>query len=156
MTRKLLVILAVLVGLMTGCAKPTTQQVTSSEWHLTIISDAESHEFSIEDIKALPFNEVQAEFKETGTLNTYKGAVLRELLKAAGADTSRLKSVDVEARDGFFASLDRELAMREDVVLAYEMDGGPLPTAMGKVRLVAVGQATKFQVKLVARITVKQ
>ena len=139
---------------LTSCAAPVHEEATEA-WHLTVVGKAGSQEFSLEDIKALPSKEVQFESKETGTLNNYKGAMLRDLLDAAGVDTSAFESVDVEASDGFFATFDRGLALAEDVVLVYEMDGGPLPSEMGKARILAPGQATKFQVKFVSRITVR-
>lgn len=144
----------VMALLLTGCAAPV-QEETSKAWHLTIVGEAGSKEFSLEDIKALPSKEAQFESKETGTLNTYKGVALGDLLDAAGVDTSTLQSADVEASDGFLATFDRELALAEDVVLVYEMDGGPLPSEMGRVRIVAPGQANKFQVKFISRITVR-
>ena len=140
--------------LLTNCAAPV-QEGSPKAWHLTIIGETGPKEFSLEDIKALPSKEVQFESKETGTLNTYKGVALSDLLDAAGVDTSTLQSADVEASDGFLATFDRELALAEDVVLVYEMDGGPLPSEMGRVRMLAPGQATKFQVKFVSRITVR-
>jgi len=154
MKDKVLVVLMVIALLLTGCAAPMPEE-TPKVWHLTVVGGAGSKEFSLEDIKALPSKEVQFESKETGTLNTYKGVVLAHLLDAAGVNTSSFQSIDVEASDGFLATFDRELALAEDVVLVYEMDGGPLPSEMGRVRVLAPGQATKFQVKFVTRITVR-
>jgi len=76
-------------------------------------------------------------------------------LKAAGVDLAAVQSVDVEAEDAFFATFSKELALREDVVLVVEMDGGPLPKEMGTARVLAPGENTKFQVKFVKRMTVK-
>ena len=154
MMGKVLIVFTVMALLLTGCAAPV-QEETPKAWHLTIVSKVGSKEFSLEDIKALPSKEVEFESKETGTLNTYKGVALGDLLDAAGVDTSTLQSADVEASDGFLSTFDRGLALAEDVVLVYEMDGGPLPSEMGRVRMLAPGQATKFQVKFVSRITVR-
>jgi DMSO/TMAO reductase YedYZ molybdopterin-dependent catalytic subunit len=107
------------------------------------------------NLKALPQAELEYLAKETGTTNQYKGPALREVLKAAGVDLNTVQSVDVEAEDAFFATFSRELALREDVVLAVQMDGGPLPSEMGTARVIAPGETTKFQVKYVKRITVK-
>lgn len=153
MKGKVLALVMVTALLLMSCAVPV-QEETPKAWHLTIISGAGSKEFSLEDIKALPSKEVEFESKETGTLNTYKGVALRDLLDAAEVDTSTLQSVEVEASDGFLSAFERELALAEDVALVYEMDGGPLPSEMGRVRMLAPGQATKFQVKMVTRITV--
>lgn len=154
MVSKVLVLLMTITILLTSCTTPVPEG-TPEMWHLTVVGQAGSREFSLEDIKHLPSKEVQFESKETGTLNTYKGVALSDLLEAAGVDTSALQSVDVEASDGFLATFDRGLALAEDVVLVYEMDGGPLPSEMGTVRVLAPGQATKFQVKFVTRITVR-
>jgi len=154
MTSKVSILLIATVLLLIGCAAPVQEEALEA-WHLTVVGKAGSKELSLEDIKALPSKEVQFESKETGTLNTYKGVALSDLLEAAGVDISTLQSADVEASDGFLATFDRELALAEDVVLVYEMDDGPLPSEMGKVRIIAPGQANKFQVKFVTRITVR-
>jgi len=154
MTSKVSILLIATVLLLIGCAAPVQEEALEA-WHLTVVGKAGSKELSLEDIKALPCKEVQFESKETGTLNTYKGVALSNLLEAAGVDISTLQSADVEASDGFLATFDRELALAEDVVLVYEMDDGPLPSEMGKVRIIAPGQANKFQVKFVTRITVR-
>jgi len=157
MMGKILMVLTVVVILVTSCAAPTQEETSPvpEAWHLTVVSKAGTKEFTLDDIQALPSKEVEFESKETGTLNNYKGVMLRNLLDAAGADTSALESVDVEASDGFLATFDRGLALAEDVVLVYEMDGGALPSEMGEVRMLAPGQATKFQVKSVTRISVR-
>jgi len=53
------------------------------------------------------------------------------------------------------ATFDRDLALGEETFLVIGMDGGPLPAEMGRARMLAPGQATKYQVKFVKRITAK-
>jgi len=147
--------MAVLVCLA-GCGSPApADEGASSAWNLTVTSPAGTKQFTLEGLKALPQSEMDYMAKETSTTNKYKGPVLREVLKAAGVDLAAVQSVDVEAEDAFFATFSKELALREDVVLVVEMDGGPLPKEMGTVRVLAPGETTKFQVKFVKRMTVK-
>jgi len=147
--------MAVLVCLA-GCGSPApADEGASSAWNLTVTSPAGTKQFTLEGLKALPQSEMDYMAKETGTTNKYKGPVLREVLKAAGVDLAAVQSVDVEAEDAFFATFSKELALREDVVLVVEMDGGPLPKEMGTARVLAPGETTKFQVKFVKRMTVK-
>jgi len=157
MMGKILMVFMVVAILVTSCAAPAQEDTSQAPkaWCLTVVSKAGPKELTLDDIQALPSKEVEFESKETGTLNNYKGVMLRNLLDAAGADIAALESVDVEASDGFLATFDRGLALAEDVVLVYEMDGGALPSEMGEVRMLAPGQATKFQVKSVTRISVR-
>ena len=154
MKGKVLALVMVTALLLTSCAAPVQEEAPKG-WHLTIVSKAGSKEFSLEDINALPSKEAGFEPHITLSLTMFKGVVLRDLLDAAGVDTSTLQSVDVEASDGFFLTFDRELALAEDVMLVYEMDREPLPPEMGKVMVFGQGQADEFQVKFVTRITVR-
>ena len=144
-----------MVGVILAGCGGGNQAGTTSGWSVTVSSSAGSKAFTVADLKALPQTEVEFLAKETGTTNKYKGPLLKEVLKAAGVDLAAVQSVDVEAEDAFFATFGRELALRDDVVLVVEMDGGPLPSEMGTARVIAPGEATKFQVKFVKRITAK-
>jgi DMSO/TMAO reductase YedYZ molybdopterin-dependent catalytic subunit len=154
--KKVLVVCMVVAVCLAGCASPAdTDQGASSSWSITVSSSAGSKAFTMADLKALPQTELEYLAKETGTTNKYKGPSLREVLKAAGVDVAAVQSVDVEAEDAFLATFSRELALRDDVVLVVEMDGGSLPSEMGTARVLAPGETTKFQVKYVKNITAK-
>ena len=154
--KKAFLLCMVAVLCLTACGAPaTTEQGASSAWSITVTSPAGTKQFTLEDLKALPQTGLEYLAKETGTTNKYKGPLLREVLKAAGVDLAAVQSVDVEAEDAFFATFSKELALRDNVVLVVEMDGGPLPKEMGTARVLAPGETTKFQVKFVKRITVK-
>ena len=152
--KKDLIVCLVVAVMLAGCGDGN-QAGTTSGWSVAVSSSAGSKAFTLADLKALPQTEVEFLSKETGTTNKYKGPLLKDVLKAAGVDLAGVQSVDVEAEDAFFATFSRELALRDDVVLAVQMDGGPLPAEMGTARVLAPGQTTKFQVKFVKRITVK-
>jgi len=145
-----ILILPLLVGCGGGVITPGTA------WELTVVrGEAEQH-FTLDDLRALPSTEIRYESKETGTVNTYRGVVLRVLMERVGADLDRLVGVEVEAEDGYLAHYDPKLATSDDVVLVYEMDGGPLPAEMGVVRSIALGQPRKMSVKFVSRITIQE
>ena len=152
--KKAWVLCMAFILLLAGCAgqEPTG---AASDWSLTVTSPAGTKTLTMANLKSLPQTELEYLAKETGTANQYKGPALKEVLKAAGVDLASVQSVDVEAEDAFFATFSRDLALRDDVVLAVQMDGGPLPSEMGTARVIAPGETTKFQVKYVKRITVK-
>lgn len=140
--------------LLAGCGAGGVTGDTP-DWSVTVTSESGTKTFTLANLKALPQTEVEFLSKETGTNNRYKGPALKEVLKAAGVDLSVVQSVEVEAEDGFFATLSRDVALRDNVVLAIQMDGGALPAEMGTARVIAPGEGTKFQVKYVKRIIVK-
>jgi DMSO/TMAO reductase YedYZ molybdopterin-dependent catalytic subunit len=154
--KNLLLVCMVVLVCLAGCGSPAaTDQGASSAWSITVTSPAGTRQLTMQDLKALPQSELEYLAKETGTTNKYKGPLLKEVLKAAGVDLAAVQSVDVEAEDAFFATFSKEVALRENVVLVLQMDGGPLPKEMGTARVLAPGETTKFQVKFVKRITVK-
>jgi len=154
--KKALMACLVVAVCLAGCASPaSTEQGASSGWSVTVSSSAGTKQLTMADLKALPQTELEYLAKETGTTNKYRGPLMREVLKAAGVNLAAVQSVDVEAEDAFFSSFSRELALGDNTVLVVEMDGGPLPKEMGAARVLALGEATKFQVKFAKRITVK-
>lgn len=155
MKRMMLVILILQLLLWAGCGGGATP-TPGAAWELTVVrGEAEQH-FTLADLQALPSTEIQYESKETGTVNTYRGMVLRALLQQVGADLNRLAGVEVEAEDGYLAKYGPELATSDDVVLVYEMDDAPLPVEMGVVRAIALGQERKMSIKSVSKITIQE
>lgn len=152
---KKMFVLGVVLSILLAACGGSGEKGTAPDWSITVTSGAGTKTFTMANLKALPQTEVEFTSKETGTNNKYKGPALKELLKAAGVDPSVVQSVDVEAEDGFFATFSRDLALRDNVVLAIQMDGGALPAEMGMARVIAPGEGTKFQVKYVKRIIVK-
>jgi DMSO/TMAO reductase YedYZ molybdopterin-dependent catalytic subunit len=56
----------------------------------------------------------------------WSGVRLSYLLQQAGADYANASAIDFVASDGYQMSVPIEAALREDVIVAYEMDGKPL------------------------------
>ena len=61
---------------------------------------------------------------------TWKGVRLRDLLERVGP-TSEAKVVVFRCADGYHTAIPLEKAMREETLLAYEMNEAPLPTEHG-------------------------
>lgn len=151
-----LLVLILLLLILAGCGGGGATPEPGTTWELTVVRGEAEQRFTLADLQALPSTEIQYESKETGTVNTYKGVMLRVLLQQVGADLDRLAGVEVEAEDGYLARYGPELAASDDVVLVYEMDGGPLPAEMGVVRAIALGQERKMSVKFVSKITIRE
>ena len=92
----------------------------------------------------------------------WKGVRLREVLNKAGlsADARQvtfngLDSPVVQKTPDFIKALDVEQAMDEDTILAYEMNGQPLPMLNGfPLRLIVPGHYGTYWVKHLNQITV--
>lgn len=141
--------------LLVGCGGAPAAPSSSEAAVLTIVSGEKEQDYNLADLRTLPAAEIRYTSKETGEENSYRGVRLKDLLAAAGANLESLNTVEVEAEDGFIATYDREVALRDTSVLVYEMDGGPLLESMGQVRMLSPGEGTKLQVKFVARLEVR-
>jgi DMSO/TMAO reductase YedYZ molybdopterin-dependent catalytic subunit len=92
----------------------------------------------------------------------WKGARLRDVLDRAGlkpeAKQVQFNGLDKPTLDGtpdFKKSLDLDIARRDDVLVAYEMNGRPLPVLNGfPVRLVVPGWYSTYWVKMLSEISV--
>jgi DMSO/TMAO reductase YedYZ molybdopterin-dependent catalytic subunit len=92
----------------------------------------------------------------------WTGVRLRDVLDRAGLKASA-KQVQFDGLDGpslpatpdFRKSLDVDVARRDDVIVAYAMNGAPLPVLNGyPVRLIVPGWYSTYWVKMLSAITV--
>jgi DMSO/TMAO reductase YedYZ molybdopterin-dependent catalytic subunit len=102
---------------------------------------------------------------ELGAVSTgvWRGAPLREVLAPAGLDSGAVEVLFEGADHGaiesgddvrFARSLPRDKALHPDTLLAYEMNGEPLPAQHGgPVRLLVPGWYGMASVKWLARVT---
>ena len=82
----------------------------------------------------------------------WKGVPLKHLLQQAGLapETERLA---FHAADGYFDSFAVDVAMRDEVIVAYEMNGVPLPKVHGfPARIIVPGLYGMEHVKWLSRI----
>ncbi len=124
-------------------------------WQLVIKDGEREVKFTLPALKELPSTEIEYTSKKTEKVNSYRGVILKILLEEAEADIEKLKGVEVEAGDLYMAKYNREQALKDSTVLAYEMDGCPLTEKMGTVRLLSPGEESGLQVKDVIRLIIK-
>lgn len=120
-----------------------------AEWALKVTIAGAEYGFTLEEIKALPAREV--EFHG----HIYRGVPLRTLLAQTGVDIGKLESVEAIAADGYRLEYERRLIKRFDFILAYEMDGQPLPKDMGSLRIIFPGGRSAQMMKKVEKLIVK-
>jgi DMSO/TMAO reductase YedYZ molybdopterin-dependent catalytic subunit len=93
----------------------------------------------------------------------YTGVRLKDVLKAAGisrgaveASFRGLDTPPLENSPGFEKPLTIDHALRDDVFIAYEMNGAPLPMLNGfPIRLVVPGWFATYWVKALSQITIR-
>ena len=107
---------------------------------------------TFDELVAMPRSTVNAELycvDAPGILlaeGNWTGVRLGLILEKAGVSPEAVK-VAFYAEDGYTTDLTVTTAMREDIILAYEKDGEPLPE---KLRLVVPG---KWGYKWISRVT---
>ena len=124
------------------------------EWRLTLATSEGEKEFTGADAAKLEAVTLEATTKNKNgeeSTSEYTGVKLSDVLNHAGV--TDLESLTVEAADGFSADFDKELALKDDTILAWAKNGEPLEGENPLQMVPKSGTGNQF-VKTVVRITV--
>lgn len=133
--KRFLLVTVVLALALTACAS----QTQDSSAPILKVSDGNVEKtYTADDLKAL--GAAQADFKGV----TYVGVQLTVLLADAGIDPTTLTAVKAVASDGFTANYESALYSREDTLVAYATENGPLAEEDGNFRMVLPDQEGKL------------
>jgi DMSO/TMAO reductase YedYZ molybdopterin-dependent catalytic subunit len=123
------------------------------QWDLQITTlNGTTTNITYEDILALPKITVTAGLYCYGNIvasGDWEGARLSDILNQAGIDPSVL-SIDFRAEDGYSVSMPINMAMRQDIIVAYELNGSPLSETL---RLVVPGANGNGWISMITSIT---
>jgi DMSO/TMAO reductase YedYZ molybdopterin-dependent catalytic subunit len=122
-------------------------------WRLRIEGAAEPLLLTLDDIRALPQHEMITELRcieGWSTIVQWKGARLADLM-AKFPPLHRSDFVSLETPDRkYYVGLERESAMHPQTLLAYEINGQPLPLLHGAPLRLAI--PVKYGIKNIKRI----
>jgi DMSO/TMAO reductase YedYZ molybdopterin-dependent catalytic subunit len=125
-----LILSSSLTGKFSTAASATV--TSDSEWRLIVNGSNNNYlNLSLNDLAAMPKSTVYAELYCYGLIVTsgnWGGVNLWLLLNMAGVDQNA--PIHFCAADGYTINLPIEDAMQEDVIIAYERDGQPLPEGL--------------------------
>jgi DMSO/TMAO reductase YedYZ molybdopterin-dependent catalytic subunit len=123
------------------------------EWDLKITSlSGTTVNLTYGDLLALPKSTVNAELSCYGvplTNGNWSGVKLSDLLNQVGGDPT-VGSIDFLAQDEYNVSIPIGMAMRSDVIVAYEMDGAALSEGL---RLVVPGANGNIWISFITSIS---
>jgi DMSO/TMAO reductase YedYZ molybdopterin-dependent catalytic subunit len=133
-----------------------------SDWKLKIAGNLDKPmTLTLDDIKAMPVVEEMRTFEcisnpAGGPLISnamWKGIKMKDLLTRVGVKPSTIE-IKLESFDGYSTAIPLDLAMNEHSLLAYEMNGEPLPIEHGKpLRCMWPGRYGMKQPKWLTTIT---
>jgi len=125
----------------------------TTQWNLQIITlNGTTTNLTYEDLLALPQITVTSGLYCYGNIvasGDWQGARLSDILNQAGVDQSVL-SIDFRANDGYSVSMPINMAMRQDIIVAYELNGSPLPETL---RLVVPGANGNSWISMITSIS---
>jgi DMSO/TMAO reductase YedYZ molybdopterin-dependent catalytic subunit len=123
-------------------------------WDLQVTNLAgDTINFTYGQLLAMPQTYVSASLYCYGLLVTdgnWGGVRLGYLLQQAGADPEQVSFINFVASDGYQVTIPIEVAMRQDVIVAYEMDGTPLSEGL---RLVVPGVNGSIWIAMITGIS---
>ncbi|HLN90008.1 MAG TPA: molybdopterin-dependent oxidoreductase [Candidatus Binatia bacterium] len=130
----------------------TVAAPTTATWTLQITNlSSTTLNLTNQDILALPKTTVTADLACYGNpvaSGDWGGAKLSDILNKVGIDPS-VTSVDFKASDGYSVSIPLDMAMRSDVILAYNLSGSPLAEGL---RLVIPGANGNMWISMITSI----
>ena len=85
---------------------------------------------------------------------TVKGALFSDLLDSIGADQQNLKAVRLLAGDGYSIELPEPILKNRQIILAYEINGKPLPAKTKPVRVIIPEERAMYWIKNLTKINV--
>ena len=137
-------------------------EVEASDYRLIIEGEVDNPlSLSLEDLKAYPSISQMRTLQCIGNPiggnlignAEWVGLSLAALLKEAGI-RSRGRFLKLESLDGYHTGIPRKLALHQDSLLAYQMNGQPLPAKHGyPLRCLFPGRYGQKQPKWITRIT---
>jgi DMSO/TMAO reductase YedYZ molybdopterin-dependent catalytic subunit len=123
------------------------------QWNLQIITlNGTTTNLAYEDLLALAKITVTSGLYCYGNIvasGDWEGARLSDILNQAGVDPSVL-SIDFRAKDGYSVSMPINMATRQDIIVAYELNGSPLPETL---RLVVPGANGNSWISMITSIS---
>jgi DMSO/TMAO reductase YedYZ molybdopterin-dependent catalytic subunit len=129
------VILVLVVGITAYMNRGDLDAKQSSQQDAYVIiksGGSEVARIDLEQLQGMNVADVEANLKRSGKdpeKHAYTGVLLKEVLKAAGADTTGKDTVVMKAVDGYTSAIGMDEVLEEDnVYLVYEIDGQPLGT----------------------------
>jgi DMSO/TMAO reductase YedYZ molybdopterin-dependent catalytic subunit len=135
---------------------PADNATGDSEW--TLIVDGAVYEtlnLTLSELVAMPKSTVIAElycYEKLVTSGSWTGVQLGYILEKVGYHP-QATDVTFYAADGYIITLNITLAMREDVIIAYELDGIPL---FETLRLVVPGENGAFWISMITKATLEE
>jgi len=147
----LLLVITITLGFIT--LRAVTPVGGTSEWNL-MIDGAVFHPtvLTLSELMAMPNHMVYAELYCFGVYVTggnWTGVSLSSINETVGLDQSAM-SISFYATDGYEKEFSLTDVLREDVIIAYEMDGIPISETL---RLVIPGANGEFWVAMINHIT---
>ena len=132
---------------------PNDAMMGDSEWRLLVYGSVHRPlNLTFNELVAMPRSTLFAELYCNYILVTngyWTGVRLGIVLEKAGLDPQAM-NVAFYATDGYTTTLPVATAMREDVIIAYELDGDPLPETL---RLVVPGENGALWISMITQIT---
>jgi len=125
----------------------------TKEWNLQVTSLEGTANYTYDQLLAMPKTTEDADLNCYGALvinGNWGGVSLSYLLQQAGADPSTASSIKFHASDGYQAAIPIEMAMQQDVIVAYEKDGSPLSEGL---RLVVPGENGNIWIAMITLIS---
>lgn len=144
----------IMVVMATACITANA----ASAWSVNFAVDGASHTVTSSDVSKLASYTVTAGYIKGGVTysHSYTGARLKDVLKSIGV--SDVKTVSATGTDGYVmkAPYDESLAMDDNTLLAWKMDGTDMSSSNGPVMLIPGGNSTTGSqfVKMVGTVNV--
>lgn len=158
MKKRILVLFIAAIFLLVGCSAPevpanvdSPEEVSGNLEEGIVIKGLEAKEIllSVEEIREIEsVSKEVTSINSSGEKNTFQvtGALLEKVLQRHGYSQRDLMRVRFVAGDGYSIEVPKEIIDTRDIILAYEMNGGPLEPKNQPLRVIIPDERAMYWV----------
>lgn len=157
MKRYFCLLIIALIVVLSACGQPVGNEPVEQDEEILLLVGLteEALELPVSELKkleAVTGNANTIDSANVETTRSYKGVKVETVLAKFDLDLAGVTAIVVKAGDGYSTEIPQEILDVREIILAWELDGAPLPAKDAPLRMVVPEERTLYWVRSVAEL----